>query len=103
MNLAHAEEWRQLVDDEEISRALIDKEVVYANQGNSSQSFSANGDTTFVEGRPSLGQWQARGMQYCSQWPPSNAWTCYDVFLDSSESTIRFRGTDGVNWDGTYQ
>lgn len=97
-----ASEWKQLVNDE-ITAAITEKEVVYLDQGNSSQTFYKNGETGFVEGRPSLGNWRVENDQYCSQWPPSPVWACYDVFLNPDETIVRFRGTDGVNWDGTFQ
>jgi len=102
LSVVQAEDWKAL-QDEEIREALIDREIVYKSQGNSSQSFSSGGETTFVEGRPSLGYWRVDNNQYCSKWPPSSQWACYDVFLNSGGNTVRFRGTDGVNWDGTYK
>lgn len=29
-----------------------------------------------------------RGDQYCSQWPPNEAWTCYDVVIETSVLTF---------------
>jgi len=81
----------------------LDQAVVYTNQGNSSQTFHKNGETTFVEGRPSLGYWRVDNDQYCSQWPPSSTWACYDVYLNAGGNIVRFQGSDGVNWDGTYR
>lgn len=45
------------------------------------QYFGANGATPYYgsDGPASHGRWQVRGDQYCSLWPPSNAWSCYDV------------------------
>ncbi len=48
------------------------------------QSFKAGGDTVFDNGRLSTGQWQVRGGRYCSVWPPSDRWACYDVADDGS-------------------
>lgn len=99
---ASADEWNKLTDDQIIT-ALSDRQVVYTNQGNSSQTFHKNGETTFVEGRPSLGYWRVDNDQYCSQWPPSSTWACYDVYLNAGGNIVRFQGSDGVNWDGTYR
>lgn len=100
--LAIADEWR-LLDNAAITDALTEKGIIYKNQGNSTQTFYKNGETGYVEGRPSLGYWRVENNQYCSQWPPSSTWTCYDVYLHTNGAIVRFRGTDGVNWDGTYQ
>ena len=99
---AFAEDWKQL-NSEEITTALTDKEIVYKNQRNSSQTFYANGETGFVDGRPSLGNWRVENNQYCSQWPPSTTWACYDVYLHINGTIVRFLGDDEINWDGTYR
>jgi hypothetical protein len=50
---------------------------------NVSQTFLANGTTHYVEnGHQSRGFWRTEGDKYCSQWPPSEHWSCYDVLLD---------------------
>lgn len=100
--LAFAEEWK-LLNNDQITSALTEKEIIYKNQGNSTQTFYKNGETGFVEGRPSLGYWRVQNNQYCSQWPPSSAWVCYNVYLHTDGAIVRFRGSDGVNWDGTYR
>ncbi|MEO0497547.1 MAG: hypothetical protein AAF141_09285 [Pseudomonadota bacterium] len=45
------------------------------------QFFAADGSTRYYSGsRPaSLGEWRIQGDQYCSLWPPSEKWDCYDV------------------------
>ncbi len=45
------------------------------------QYFSADGATPYFgsDGPASQGRWQVRGDRYCSLWPPSNAWSCYNV------------------------
>lgn len=46
------------------------------------QVFSDTGSTTHSNrGRDSFGRWRVQDDQYCSQWPPSGNWTCYDVIL----------------------
>lgn len=47
------------------------------NEKTWNQSFSSGGYTEFSEKkgfRPSAGLWRAQNDQYCSQWPPSQAW-----------------------------
>ena len=45
----------------------------------SRQVFKADGDTLYDNGRSSTGQWNVQGDRYCSVWPPSDHWACYDV------------------------
>ncbi len=50
------------------------------------QTFEKNGITDYNDkGRDSRGNWQVRGNQYCSVWPPSPTWVCYDVLVDDEE------------------
>ncbi|WP_051355261.1 hypothetical protein [Mesorhizobium erdmanii] len=51
---------------------------------NWSQEFDDGGATTYTrDGRHQEGRWDVRGDQYCSLWPPSDAWACYDMTMDS--------------------
>ena len=54
------------------------------------QSFDASGLTTYVQNRsrPSAGRWKAIDDRYCSQWPPSNRWDCYDFTAEGDELTF---------------
>jgi len=38
--------------------------------------------------------WQVRGDQYCSQWPPSESWSCYDLAID--DELVTFIGASGT-------
>lgn len=61
-------------------RALLPD--IIAHGAASRQVFSASGATTYTNhGRDSFGMWRVQGDQYCSQWPPSGNWVCYDVLL----------------------
>ncbi len=67
----------------EINAALTDT-TVYQYRSTSRpwrQYFAADGATPYYgsDGPVSHGKWQVRGDQYCSLWPPSSAWSCYDV------------------------
>ena len=44
----------------------------------------------------SNGLWDVRGDQFCSQWPPSENWSCYDVTGDGKALT--FIASDGKLW-----
>ena len=50
-----------------------------------SVSFSPDGNTGYysMSRPPSTGGWRIQGNQYCSVWPPSDRWECYDVLLDA--------------------
>jgi hypothetical protein len=45
------------------------------------QYFNRNGETPYIDagGQKTFGQWMMRGDQYCSVWPPSDHYSCYDV------------------------
>ena len=58
------------------------------------QDFMASGSTMYTDGgNVSQGLWEVRGDQYCSQWPPHEAWACYDVTVDGQ--TLTFIGSSG--------
>ncbi len=63
--------------------------------------FSSDGSTTFSQNRnrPTAGNWKAENNQYCSQWPPSQTWDCYDVVSDGV--SVEFSKTDtNEQWHG---
>ena len=92
-----AEEWTQL-SGAEIKAALTDAKLQYAT---ATQTFYASGKTLYDAGRPSWGYWRVQGDQYCSQWPPSDLWACYDMAARGHE--LRFIGASGDVTDGTVQ
>ncbi len=48
------------------------------------QIFQKSGATYYsVDAAQSQGLWEVRGDQYCSQWPPNESWTCYDMEGDA--------------------
>ena len=85
---ASAEDWRAL-NGPEIGDALTGRKLIYDNAW---QDFRASGRTLYNAGSDSWGIWTTRGDQYCSQWPPSAIWACYDVDLNGDETAVRFRG-----------
>ncbi len=91
---ARAEEWAPL-DTAGITAALTER--TYAYEG-ATQTFYASGRTFYEAGRPSWGYWRAEGDQYCSQWPPGDLWTCYD--MTASGDRIRFVAADGSFTEG---
>jgi len=96
---AWAEGWTVL-DGAGIEAALSGRSLDY---GTATQDFRASGITDYVASRPTTGQWAVRGDQYCSVWPPSDSWSCYDVDVSSDGSEIRFRGAGGDETVGVYK
>lgn len=92
-----AEGFTRLTGDE-IRAALTGKKLDYGE--GISQTFDSSMSTQYFSGSPSSGRWAVRQDRYCSQWPPSDLWACYDVF--QSGETIRFVGDGGDITDGTY-
>jgi len=84
---AAAQDWTPL-SGPEITAALTDRVLIYPE---ARQDFRASGRTLYTyKGRDSWGYWEVRGDQYCSQWPPSDLWACYD--MDRSGERFRFVG-----------
>ena len=92
-----ADEFQALSGDE-ILQALIGKKLEYGE--GAWQTFEDSMLTQYFSVRPSSGRWAVRGDQYCSLWPPSDLWACYDVQKDGN--TIRFIGEGRDITDGTY-
>ena len=86
---AEADDWLVL-KGEEIRDTLSDRTVDYEAAW---QDFRADSRTLYNAGADSWGNWDIRNNQYCSQWPPNSAWTCYDVDLNADGTAARFRGT----------
>ena len=50
------------------------------------QVFQKSGVTFYSVGAAqSQGFWEVRGDQYCSQWPPNESWTCYDMAVEAGD------------------
>jgi hypothetical protein len=94
--MGHAEEWRAL-DGAAIKTALEGRTLTY---GDASQNFQIGGVTVYFADEPSTGQWRIDGNMYCSQWPPSDSWSCYAV--EAKEGALRFVSADGSVTAGTY-
>lgn len=92
-----ADDWQALSGDE-IREVLNGTHLEYEN---ASQFFMADGRTEYVAGRPSLGLWEVREDQYCSVWPPSDHWACYDIF--QKPGFLRFVGEAGDVTDGSIK
>ena len=95
---ALAADWQRL-GGEAIRAALEGRRLVY--DGGAWQSFNASGRTLYNAGRDSWGYWGVRDDRYCSVWPPSDLWACYDV--DAAGDRVRFIGDGGDITEGIYR
>lgn len=96
---ATAAEWERVFDDAGITAALADRTLVYDEF--TMQWFGADGGTTFITERASDGRWSVRSGQYCSQWPPSDGWACYDIQVKGNQ--VKFISSDRSESVGTYR
>jgi len=94
--IAAEEVWTPL-SGEEISAALTGRTLQYANAW---QDFRASGRTLYNAGEESWGYWHVSGDQYCSMWPPSDLWACYDMARQGDH--LRFIGTGDDITDAVY-
>jgi hypothetical protein len=86
----------------EITAALSDHTLGGKNADNKSwqQIFQKGGVTYYsADGAQSQGVWAVRGDQYCSQWPPNESWTCYDLMTDGK--AYSFVSASGGRTTGT--
>lgn len=83
-------------DDVELDGAAItrtlEERCVIGNQDGLvwEQEFQRSGVTIYrARGeRPSEGRWRVKSDRFCSQWPPSRAWTCYVILADGNDITF---------------
>jgi hypothetical protein len=92
---ALAEDWHPL-DGPAIRTALESRSLIYDD--NTTQDFRSDGRTLY--GTDSWGKWRVDGDRYCSAWPPSDAWACYDMAQDGLR--LKFISDDGSESIGTY-
>jgi hypothetical protein len=93
---AHAVEERL---NGEIIKAVLSDKVLTANTDGRKieQIFQASGLTLYiVDGQQSQGTWKVEGDKYCSQWPPSQIWACYDVTRENE--IITFISSSGTRY-----
>jgi hypothetical protein len=97
--MAQAQDWQPL-DEATIKDALTARLLAYGD--GATQQFNADGSTIYTKHKPSSGQWRTQANQYCSQWPPSDRWTCYDVARSADGLDIRFTASDASTTTGRY-
>lgn len=82
-----AQDWQRFEDDATLRAFLIAHPLVY--ETGAFQQFNPSGRTLYRTAETSWGYWRVEGGQYCSQWPPSDGWDCYDVSRDGA-GAVRF-------------
>ncbi len=87
-----------LITGSQITEALTARVLGYAE--GQTQTFFADGRTSYEGDRAEWGRWQVQGDQYCSQWPPSDRWTCYGITRDGG--SVGFVSADGSVTYGRY-
>ncbi len=91
---AEESDWT-MMSGKDIEMVLTGATVDYSNAW---QDFRASGRTLYNAGSDSWGYWGVRGDQYCSMWPPSDLWACYD--MAQKDGMVRFVGEAGDVTDG---
>jgi len=91
-----AQDWQPMTGDQ-ISAILTNKVLVYDG---AQQTFFASGRTLYETAEPSWGSWEVRNDQYCSRWPPSDRWDCYD--MTKSGNSVQFLDAYGNVSIGTF-
>lgn len=86
-----AADWQMLAGPE-IATALSGQKMSY---GQAWQRFDADGRTVYNDGSDTVGKWRVSGDFYCSQWPPTPGWTCYQVKRDASDGALQFISESG--------
>ncbi|MFN0115948.1 MAG: hypothetical protein ACKVPY_14850 [Paracoccaceae bacterium] len=85
----------------EAEAALTSRALAYDD--GSTQDFRPGGGTTYTSGgSPSQGNWAIRDGRYCSVWPPSDRWDCYDLAARADGTQIRFTDDGGGTTVGRY-
>ncbi len=98
-SMALAQDW-QPIDEAALKDALTARLLAYGD--GATQQFNADGSTFYTKDKPTNGQWRIEANQYCSQWPPSDRWTCYDVARSADGLNIRFTAPDASTTTGRY-
>lgn len=81
----------------QISEALTGRGL---NYGAANQLFFASGRTFYRAGAgESWGKWRVEVDRYCSQWPPSDNWACYDMYRSGDQ--FRFVDDRGNTTEGS--
>jgi hypothetical protein len=90
----------KLLDGATLKNVLSDVTLTSNETGRAIEQVFQAGGVTFtvdVESKAqSSGFWRIEGDKYCSQWPPSEHWACYDVL--SNEQGVVFVSSNGTRY-----
>lgn len=92
-----AEDWISVPGDD-LRATLEGRKLIYSS--GAWQDFRATGRTLYNAGRDSWGYWRVQGGQYCSMWPPSDLWACYEI--ETASGALRFVGASGDVTEATF-
>lgn len=73
------------------------------------QYFHKNGETPYVDakGEKTYGEWMVRGDKYCSVWPPSEHWSCYEMekgtLADGTPTLTFVSGGNGKRYEAVFK
>jgi hypothetical protein len=73
------------------------------------QYFHKNGETPYVDGKgdKTFGEWVVRGDKYCSLWPPSEHWSCFEMekgmLPDGTPTTTFVSGGGGKRYEAVLK
>ncbi len=93
-----AEMW-PLLQGEALTAALSGQTLAYED---AIQTFYASGRTRYTARQESWGYWRADSQYYCSQWPPTEEWTCYTARISPDGAELRFIDPGGHVSTGTF-
>lgn len=93
----------ELLNGKQIHAVLAGSSMVFPEEDGATQDFESDGSTVWVHGAPTFGKWKVSDTQYCSVWPPSTAWVCYNVSINAERSTVRFIGESGKIYEGIFK
>jgi hypothetical protein len=91
--------WAPLTGDAAL-KALSGHRLAYP--AGATQSFAPSGDTSYDSGHLQAGRWRIDGDEYCSVWPPSDLWSCYQLEMSADGSALRFIAADGSVTEGHF-
>jgi hypothetical protein len=73
-------------------QVILSDKILYGKDAE--QIFQKSGVTFYsTGGNQSQGNWKIDGEKYCSQWPPNEAWACYDMMQEGNK--VIFISKDG--------
>jgi hypothetical protein len=95
-----AEAFEKKLDGEALKDLLSDITLTSTETGRViDQVFQSSGATFTVDAETkalSRGFWRIEGDKYCSQWPPSEHWSCYHVF--GNDNGVVFVSSNGTRY-----